>query len=87
MLWHMGDTLGNSALGTVLHEGNVHLTSISRLHSSEMQAHGGSQGEISYSVLLLLAPQVARAGHDISLNVRHSILFPTLQKTVMWIPT
>lgn len=55
-----------------------------------MQTLGGSQEEILYSVLLLLAPHVVRADQDISLNARYSILShsPALQEIerqiLMW---
>ena len=76
-------------LAQVLHEGDVHLASTSRLRSAEMQTLGGSQAEIPYSVLFLLAPQVVGEDQDISLNARHSILSlsPALQETAMQIPT
>lgn len=55
-----------------------------------MQTLGGSQEQILYSVLLLLAPQVVRADQDISLNATYSIpsLSPALQEIerqiLMW---
>ena len=76
-------------LAHVLREGEVHLASMSRLHSAEMQVPGGSQTEVFYSMLFLLAPQAARADQGISLNARLSILSlsPTLQETATQIPT
>lgn len=75
-------------LAQVLREGDVHLASTSQLHSTEVQTLGGSQAEILYSVLFLLAPQVAGADQDVSLNARYSILplSPALQETAMQIP-
>lgn len=80
---------GTLDLAQMLHKGDVHQACTSRLHSSEMQTLGGSQEEILYSVLLLLAPHLVRADQD-SLNARHSILSlsPALQETerqiLMW---
>lgn len=70
-------------------EGDVHLANTSGLHSAEVQTLGGSQAEIPFGVLFLLAPEAARADQDISLNIKYRALSlsPTLQETAMQIPT
>lgn len=65
-------------LAQMLREGDVHLASTSRLHSTEMQTLGGSQAEIPYSVLFLLAPQAAEADQDISLECQAQHPLPLL---------
>lgn len=88
-LAHRRYTGGTQDLAQMLHEGDVHQAFTSRLHSSEMQTPGGSQEEILYIVLLLMAPHAVRADRD-SLNARNCIIFlsPALQETekqiLMW---